>query len=365
MKEKELVTLRSKALSKGSKSLYLDYTVDGVRYKDYLQMYIVPGNTQLIKRQNEETMRLAQAAKSKKVLEIQSGSINLKRRKKSPDIPLYDYVVQQAADYKSRGHVSYGQTLEKIARWVKQYQHRVSLRAVDKQWLMSFVEYMSDNGLGGNTIHVYFSNLNTIFNRAYRAEMIHENPISRMSLEERPQKPDTEREYLTLKEVKALMKTPCGNDTVKKAFLFSCFTGLRLSDVERLRWSDIKPAEGGKWQVEERQMKTKKIVAVPLSDNALAQLPPFGSPDEYVWTGLPSRNEIGANIKRWVRNAGITKHITFHCARHTNATLLLTYGADIYTVSALLGHTNIATTQIYARVVNQKKRRAVNLIPKI
>ena len=339
--------------------------IDGIRYKDYLRMYIVPERTKLDRKQNEETLKIAQAAKAKKILDIQSGKINIRRRSTAKDMVLYDYITEQAKEYRSRGHREYGNTLEKIARWVQDFHKRTSLRTVDKKWLMDFVAFLKKKGLSDSTIHVYFSNLNTIFNRAYRAEILQENPISRMDKTERPQRPDTTREYLTLEEVQTLMKTPCGNETVKRAFLFACFTGLRLSDVENLTWGNIKPTTDRGWQVEEKQMKTRKIVFIPLSENALEQLPPRGPQNEFVFRGLPSRSETSKNILRWVKKAGIDKHITFHCSRHTNATLLLTFGADLYTVSALLGHTDISTTQIYAKVVNEKKQQAVNLIPKI
>lgn len=365
MKEKELVTLRAKNLKKGSKSLYLDYMIGGIRYKDYLKMYLIPVRTKLDARQNEETLKIAQAAKAKKVLDIQSGSINLRRRSAVKDMLLYDYIMKESEDYASRGHASHARTLEKIGNWVKQFHHRVSIRGVDKKWLMDFVKYMKKEGLSDTTVHTYFSNLNTIFNRAYRAEIINENPVSRMDKTEKPQYPETEREYLTLDELKRLMATPCRDETVKRAFIFACFTGLRLSDIEGLTWENVKPTSEGGWQVEEKQMKTKKIVVVPLSDNALEQLPERGAANERVWKYLPSRPKIGRDLRKWVQDAGIGKTITFHSSRHTNATLLITFGADIYTVSSLLGHTDIATTQIYAKIVNEKKQKAVNLIPKI
>ena len=363
MKEKELVTLRSKHLASGSRSLYLDYVVDGIRYKDYLKMYIVPERTRLDRRQNEETMKIAQAAKAKKILEIESGSVRI-RRNESRDIPLYDYILQQSDDYGSRGHHAYARTLTKIAEWVRKYR-KVSIRNVDKEYLMGFVSYLQENKIAQSTAHMYFANLNTVLNRAYRAGIIVENPISRMELTERPQRPDTERPYLTLEEVQKLMDTKCNNQKVRSAFLFACFTGLRLSDIEALQWKNIRPTTDGGWQVEEKQLKTQKIVYIPLSENAMAQLPERSGQEDRIFRGLPSRSEIGRHLRNWIKKAGIGKKITFHCSRHTNATLLLSFGADIYTVSALLGHKDISTTQIYAKVVDEQKKKAVNLIPRI
>ena len=365
MKEKELVTLRSKKLATGSKSLFLDYSIDGIRYKEYLKMYLVPERTKMDKWQNAETLKIAQAAKSKKILEIQSGKINIRRIGSKPDVLLKDYIEQQSREYLERGHDSYGAHLTKLAAWVGKYHKRVSLRTADKNWVIGFVDFMKEGGLADSTTHNYFSELNTMFNKAYRAELIAENPITRMETSERPQRPETEREYLTIDEVKKLMDTPCKNEAVKKAFLFACFTGLRLSDIEQMTWSNIKPTSEGGMQVEARQKKTKRIVAIPLSENAIKMLPKRYPNNKYVWIDLPMRQDITYIIRKWVKDAGIEKHITFHCSRHTNATLLLTYGADIYTVMALLGHTDVATTQIYAKVVNSKKIEAVRMIPTI
>ena len=77
---------------------------------------------------------------------------------------------------------------------------------------------------------------------------------------------------------------------------------------------------------------------------------------------LGRSNEI---LDRWAKQAGILKHVTFHVARHTHATMMLTLGADLYTISKLLGHTNIQTTQIYAKLVDESKMKAIALIPDI
>ncbi len=212
------------------------------------------------------------------------------------------------------------------------------------------------------TVNTYSQTLSTLFNNAVRKKYIDRNPIWDLELSERPTRPESEREFLTLEEVQKLTATKCGNEQVKKAFLFACFTGLRLSDIEGLTGKTIRSTTEG-LEVEMRQQKTQRMVYVPLSANATSFLP------EPIPAGpvfhLPSRNEVNGNIRRWVKKAEISKHITFHCSRHTYATLLLTYGADIYTVSKLMGHTNVATTQVYAKVIDKKRQEAVNLIPSL
>lgn len=364
MRQKELVTLRKRPLKGGGASLYLDYSVNGIRYRENLNMYLVKEKTKFDARRNEATLANAQTARAKKVIDLQEGRVRIHHRS-DRDILLINYIREKREEYLGMGKASHANTLDKIANWVGSYKPRTALTAVDKPWLLGWVRHMHSGGLSDSTIFLYFSNLNTIFNKAYRADLIEHNPISKLETNERPQQPETEREYLTLDELHLLSQTPCKRDAVKNAFLFSCFTGLRLSDIERLRWENIKPSSSGGWQVEERQMKTRKIVFVPLSENALGLLPERTASKDYVWQGLPGRMHIRRLILDWVKRAGIEKHITFHCARHTNATLLLTYGADIYTVMTLMGHTDVATTQIYAKIVDAKKSAAVNMIPKL
>lgn len=363
-KNKELVTLREKQLTTGSKSLFLDYTVDGIRHKDYLKLYIIPERTKLDKRINDETMRVAQAAKSQKILDLQNKRHRLRDTKKQ-GMQLLDYLAFLSEDYRKRGKPVYCQMIQRVMRQVKMYGQPVTLHGIDKPWLNGFISFMRGNGISETTVHIYFSNLNTALNNAYRDDIIDENPISRMRNDEKPSKQEFIREYLTIEELKTLMQTECENETVKQAFLFGCFSGLRLSDIENLTWGKIRPSSGGGWRVEATQIKTKQPVMVPLSENAISVLPARCDSESLVWPHLPYRKQIGLIMRRWVEDAGITKHITFHCSRHTNATLLLTYGADLYTVMSLLGQKKITTTQIYAHIINEKKEQAVNLIPKI
>ena len=361
MKQKELVTLRRKPLDTGGCSLFLDYTLDGIRRKEYLKMYLVPERTKIDKELNKQTLAAADTIRARKIIDIQKGIAGIPRVV-GDDILLTDYIRQQAEDYKERGHVEHANTLVKLAKWIDDYMRKVSLRQVDRDFLLGYIRHLQKN-LSPYSAHVYFSNLNTVLNRAFRADLIALNPVSKLDPSLKPKKPEAEREYLTLEEIKSMMDAECKNGIVRRAFLFACFTGLRISDIETLTWGQVKKTKDG-YQVEERQVKTKEIVVIPLSQNAISQLPKRGRPEEAVWN-LPSRWYTNTIIKDWVKAAGIEKNISFHCSRHTFATLSLTYGADIYTVKELMGHKDIASTQVYAKVVSEKKVDAVNLIPTI
>jgi integrase len=149
---------------------------------------------------------------------------------------------------------------------------------------------------------------------------------------------------------------------VQTAFGFSSMTGLRLGDIQRLRWGDIKPMGKG-WAVSIVQHKTGVPVTVPLNDLALSLLPLRPDNDDENVFHLPT---MSGNVTKYVRSirdkAGITgKELTFHCSRHTAATLAISAGAELYSVSKILGHRNLVSTQVYAKVNLEKKMEAVNL----
>ena len=170
------------------------------------------------------------------------------------------------------------------------------------------------------------------------------------------------REYLTIEEVKKLIVTPCESEIVKQAYLFACNCGLRLGDIKAMLWKDIS-FEDGMWRVAIRMLKTEKIIYIPLPQQAMQWLPTDERmPDNLVFPTL-TENKIGQYLKPWAKEAGIiNKDVCFHASRHTYATMLLTLGVDLYTVSKLLGHTSIRHTQRYAKIINQKKDDAIALL---
>ncbi|MCR5645216.1 MAG: site-specific integrase [Bacteroidales bacterium] len=169
------------------------------------------------------------------------------------------------------------------------------------------------------------------------------------------------REHLTLEELNTLAATPCDNPIIRRAALFSALTGLRHCDIQKLTWSEIQKEDKG-YRLNFTQKKTKGVEYMPISEQTIQLCGKRGKPKDLVFPGLPSPSWISKPLKRWIKAAGITRTITFHCFRHTYATLQLAGGTDIYTVSKMLGHTNVRTTQIYAKVVDEKKDKAANVI---
>ncbi len=172
---------------------------------------------------------------------------------------------------------------------------------------------------------------------------------------------ESRREYLTIDELNTLVATPCENDVLKRAALFSALTGLRHSDIQKLKWNEIN-MDNRQPRINFTQKKTKGVEYMPISQQALEICGEPKSPDDLVFKNLTNPAWINRPLKTWVAKAGIQKNITFHCFRHTFATLQLSNGTDIYTVSKMLGHTNVNTTQVYAKVIDEKKNKAAEAI---
>ena len=174
------------------------------------------------------------------------------------------------------------------------------------------------------------------------------------------QEQESRREYLTVEELNRLAQTPC-DPLLKRAALFSALTGIRHCDIQKLKWSEVEMFNGN-YRLNFTQQKTKGVEYMPISEQAFQLCGERQDGDLLVFAGLPAPSWINRPIKRWVEAAGIKKHISFHCFRHSYATLQLAGGTDIYTVSKMLGHTNVRTTQIYAKVVDAKKENATKRI---
>lgn len=170
--------------------------------------------------------------------------------------------------------------------------------------------------------------------------------------------------YLTIDEVRLLARTECHYPSVKRAFLFSCLTGLRRSDIERLKWKDVYTQDNFT-RIIFNQKKTNGLEYLDLAPEAVELMGERGKPDDNVFDWIHSPHVTNSTLREWCMGAGIKKHITFHSGRHTFAVMMLDLGTDIYTVSKLLGHREIGTTQIYARVLDKNKQAAVAKIPSI
>ena len=363
-KAKTTVYLRAKKSSSGNSSLYLDYVIDGKRHYEYLRLYLIPRSKPNAKALNNETMRAANAIRAQRQIEIINGIANIKTNRSTMLLSdlMEAYRAKQTTD-------NYKGIIKTATNWLTAYAGpTATLKDVDKAFCAGFITYLQNTPskrgktLSTHTAREIYTIFNTVLNKAVREGVLAYNPNQRIDRNEKIKVADSTREYLTIDELRLLRQDAQANGTevVKQAFLFSCFCGLRYSDIIALRWSDIEQSRG-ECMAKVVMQKTKRANYVPLSSNALCWLPARGNePDEAQIFNLPTPMTISNKLKRWASTLGITKNITFHTARHTFATALLTKGADLFTTSKLLGHTNVKTTQIYAKIVDAKKREAVD-----
>ena len=367
------VHLRTKKIAHGKESIYLDIVKDGVRRKEYLGLYLVPEQTRADKVINRATLKTAEEIKAKRLIELLEGKLTF-AGKKAAKVNLIEWLEEQRLYYYDNDNMNYSKTIHNLIRHLELFNAKqVTLKEVTPAFLRKFLEYLRGDGAnkyGGRlcqeTIYTYFTILSILMNKAVRLDLIAANPFHKLSQAEKPQRRTKKKEYLTLDEVKRMSVAECDDWRVKYAFLFCCFTGLRYVDVSRLKWKHIVEVGKGEYQIELVQQKTKEPVYIPLSANALKWLPERGydGKENYIFK-FRDRSIIYDYLNKWAKTAGVEKHVTFHMSRHTCATLLLYYGTDLYTVSKILGHTSIKTTQVYAKVADEMKRKAVGNVPEI
>ena len=363
------VTLRKRTISKDRTALYLDYyppflhPVTGkLTRREHLRIYTFdkPKNA-VEKNHNRETLALAESVRAKRQLEIQNkqfGFISDSRRNES----FLDYFKKIAE--KKRGISS---DIWKMAvRYFESFAGE-DFRFLDltEPFCEEYRDYMlSSPALGrrgrrisNNTAVSYFGKFRYVLKSAFKAKLI---PVNLYELVDGLKEKETHREYLTISEFQKMAETKCPNEQVKRAAIFSGLTGLRYSDISTMVWSEVRGTEGD-YYLQFRQVKTAGAENLPISDQAFSFLGERKGPEQKVFKGL-SYSQLKPALDKWLEAAGITKNITFHCFRHTYATLQLSSGTDIYTVSKMLGHRNVKTTQIYTKVIDDKKKEAANRI---
>ncbi len=358
------VKLREKKLKNGNLSLYLDIYHKGSRNYEFLNLHLTkPAKTPLDRQHNKETKELANQIRAKKEIELQSvGHDHSPAFKRKASFIAFARKITQQKEESSRK--AYNLVANKIESFAGSNDLRFD--QINKQWCENFYAYLLDK-VSINTAYDNFTKFSHFLNEAVRKEIISTNPAEKV---DRKKRKDTHRAYLSFEEIQKLFDTPCNRPELKKAFLFACFTGLRWSDIKALTWGAIQHSEATGYYIDHRQIKTQSYETLPIPDQAMSLLgvsgpEDMGTANNPVFPGIYYSTVVMADLKLWAAKAGITKDITFHVARHTFATLQLTSGADIAIVSKLLGHKDIAVTQIYAKVIDRRKREAVNNLPKL
>lgn len=376
---KDPIKLRRRLQATGNTSLYLDIYVDGKRSYEYLRLYLIPEKSRADKEKNRQTLALAEAVRGKRLVDIQNGRYGFDESYKL-ETNFLDYYVRLCE--KHCGKAGYARSW---GNWQSCLQHLrkycrpdTTFRDVTPEWINGFKEYLDKTAkvkdrrkkittldatkpLSQNTKVRYFERFKSCINQAYEDRIIAHNPlrgIEGFKAEER------ERTYLTFDEVRAMAAGECRYPDLKRAFLFSCLTGLRKSDIEKMTWREVKQ-QGEFTRIIFKQKKTGWQEYLDISPEAVPFMGERKDDDALVFEGFHYSAYVIVELRAWAMRSGVNKYITFHTGRHTFAVLMLDLGAEIYTVQKLLGHKNITTTQIYANIMDKRKQEAVAMIPHV
>jgi len=371
------ISLKKKKLSSGKLSWYIEFydgsyidkngTMKHNRKFEYLKLYTLQEpRTASDKKKDKETVKLANQILSIRKSEYFQGKHSIKNDKKSKTRFLDYFDELKSERFNSKGN--YG-NWDAAGKHLERYcSPTLTFENVDDEFAKGFKRFLDSKSvtksgiaLSQNSKYTYFNKFKAALRQAFEDGFLNEDLTKRLKSFEQG---ESQREYLVHSELQALAIAKCKYQVLKNAFIFSCLCGLRWSDIDKLKWSEVRDEDSG-CRIIFRQKKTDGLEYLYISDQARSLLGERTGESNKVFKGLKYGAHFNAEILRWCMRAGITKHITFHSARHTNAVLLLENGADIYTVSKRLGHKEIRTTEIYTRIIDSKMKEASELIPKL
>ena len=372
------VKLRQKAISGKRQSLYLDFyppiphpkTGEPTR-REFLGLYVYDKpKTPIDKIHNTETLKIGESIKQKRENFLNKPEIYSRYEKEQLRIKelgeqcFVDYFRKLSDKRKASNHDNWVSALKYLESFTGGH---LKFADLNEMFLDDFKEYLlttksnksSKTTLSQNSAVSYFNKVKAALKQAYKDGVLQTDLNAKI----KPIKAaETRREYLTLEELNRLVKTDCNSPLLKRAALFSALTGLRFSDIEKMVWGELEYIKGQGYFLNFSQKKTKGVEVLPISEQAYNLLGEPKEPQNKVFEGLKYSAYHNKHLFQWIGAAGITKDITFHCFRHTFATLQLFNGTDIYTVSKMLGHKDLKTTQVYAKIVDEAKRKAANSI---
>lgn len=348
------INQKENKLANGMVSITLDVRHEGTRRQQRLQGI----------KFKKKPVTAAEREDTKRQLELVDKII----AKMKYDSLYTDYVLDQDFDT-TRDFFQYAETLinaaplsdkrsyRAVTNKLKKWSNRKTLPCseISKDMLQKFKNYL-DTEMNGITAHNYFKKLKKMIKQGQVDKCFRLNPAEEIL--NRKAKCGI-KDTLTMAEIMSLANTPCSNDKVKRAFLFSCLTGLRFCDVSALTWRNIKDG-----CLDFIQSKTKERMQIELRDDTKTLIGSMKSIDGKIFD-LPTHTGCLKQLKSWTSQAEITKHITWHCARHSYATNLIAEGVGLLFVADLMGHKQINQTLTYARVDKLKRNSAIHTLPQI
>jgi len=352
------VTLRQKKNSDNSISLYLDVYKDGKRHKEFLkECKLTKGSSVADRANDKDRLALAKKIAVQRAAELQANDYNMIAEHKSK-VDLISYFDSYIASYTKKDIRNVVGVTNAFKEFLKQKGHKnLSVRGLTEVMVRDFAEYLQ-NKCEGEGAASYFARFKKMLKQAIREKIILVNPAIEVTIK---RDESITKDILTLAEIQKLANTETANESIKQAFLFSCFTGLRWVDVTAIKWKHI---DRNNRMLSIVQAKTGVRVTMQLHNSAIGLLPEQGKPEEFVYK-LPSHTGAAKTLKAWVKRAEIDKHITWHCARHSFATNLITLKSDVTIVSQLLGHNSLKYTLRYTHIADDLKRAAVDSLPEL
>jgi integrase len=357
------VKLRANIKSNGVKSLFLDITNNGKRYKEYLGINLKPARTPEQREQNKENKKLAESIRAKKELELQAKDYEYTPTFKK-NVDFIAYFTKYVADYK---HTDL-RIIKYSLHWFTKYLETLNIKTIkpkqlDVKLCKGFYSYLQNN-LNGETPYNYFNKFKQVIRQAINDELMFKNPTDGIKA---TRDEGLKKEILSFDEIAQLARAHSPNQEVKRAFLFSLYSGLRWCDVKELTFANVDFAN---LKLRYTQAKTKKksknaTNTIDLSPMLLKLIGEPQQPNDTIFN-LPSHTGALKTLKDWVKNAGITKKITWHCARHSFAVNQLSeLKTDIKTVADLMGHSGLKYVERYSRAIDEKKAQAINSQPEV
>ena len=365
--KKNNVILREKALSNGNVSLYLDIYKDGQRSYEFLKLYIdTKARTPKERQTNKEVYELAEKIRTDKESELnhQLHGYIAPAAKKMNFLDYYQAYIDSYTKADVRMiKASFGRFKEFLAEQYPKYRANIKPDQIDKNMIIKFVEYLESKSTGEGAL-TFYKRFKKVIKYAVDNGIILKNPCAGVTCN--VDENALTKDILSVEELQKLIGThyPEQNPDTRRAFIFTLYTGIRFCDIIELKFSDI---DFSNKTLKFNQAKTKgksktSWVTIPLTDYLFSLIGEKPENDEYIFK-LPSQTMCLKAVKHWVKKAGIDKHITWHCGRHSFAVNILNNGANIKTVASLLGHSGLKHTEKYTRAVDSLKEKAISSLP--
>lgn len=349
------VTVRAKIITGGRKSLFLDIYLDKTRYwKEFLGIYCPANPKTSVEREEIKVAWLdAEDAAAERRKELRKDPTPAKRKQ-----------FRTVSGY--CGEIMSTKTGKTKQGWGWMIKH-LDLSGVGEQDLATmtpsickkFKAHLVNQRLAQASMSKYFGLFMSAMRDAHLDDII---PIDLRARVEPVPRGSATKHFLTQTELDQLFSTPVRSERTYQVFLFSCLTGMRHSDIKQLKWSNVFTLDDGITELRYKMQKTGRNHNLPISVQALAVMGKPGKTSDLVFSCCPSIQSVNAVIHPWRIRAGIQKPITFHCARHTFATLALSAGTPLKVVSDYLGHSSVAQTEVYARLLEDERNRYVGRV---